>query len=363
MFDTVLIGSGPPALMHGLSLARRGERVAFIDRSAALGGAWRPTPAFGLGPIEVGVHLLENRRHVNDYIRALIGADRVTLSSRDFGMLRHRRVPMRYFRIMLYALVFIKSACHCNMEKSKYSFSRLMYGLQGITTPFVYPSAGFGSVLDILEKRLRDDGARFIFNEDIRHITVKNSEVVILTDQNVYSAGRVVMSSRANAPVQGSETEWHSQRTVTIPNLLLRMRDAEPTFDGYVEFLGTGFLKRVRNVGALRIGRDIGSDTIIAAQLRNVPKGMEPIEFVEASKSQLIRSNLVSASARVVDHALYLHTYNEMPIAALDRVRRRFPAQIYILRTKDLSDEIHSVQTLRDNRVDALAAARAKTPD
>ena len=343
MFDTILIGSGPPALLHGLSRSQTGESIAFIDRGSRLGGAWKPTSIFGSEHVETGVHLLENRTHLNAALETLLGSDQLAVADGDFGMVGSFRMPMKYCRILLYLLVTSKSLLKGNIEKARYALSKLAAAVKEFPTPFLYPRQGFRAVLEALERLLTASKAQFIFGEDVTSVRILPSAVEVTTNRANYTSRRIVMSSRAHAPIAGCEDIWRAQRFVAIPHLMLQLEDACPAFGGYVEFLGSSFLKRVRNVGNLQSQEVRVSRSIIAAQLRQAPDGQAIGRTVDAARKQLIDLRLISESSVVADFAFKAHQYSEMPSQALKELGLRYPQQLHILRTKDLSDETHSI--------------------
>jgi len=153
-YDVLLVGTGPPMLFEGLAFAQNGARVVFVDRATDLGGSWRTPDVLGFSDVEVGVHLIENRPHLNRLFHVLMGADELSIGTPDFAVLKGRRVPMRSARVLLYALVSAKNLLKLKLERVWHSLKNSASALRHISLPLIYPRAGIASFLKRLEERL-----------------------------------------------------------------------------------------------------------------------------------------------------------------------------------------------------------------
>ena len=85
-YDAVLIGTGPPMLLEGLWRAEAGQRVVFVDRASEIGGSWRTPAVLGHRNVELGVHLIENRPHLNALLKNLLRCKRADAPATGFWL-------------------------------------------------------------------------------------------------------------------------------------------------------------------------------------------------------------------------------------------------------------------------------------
>jgi hypothetical protein len=95
-------------LLFGIRLAIGGASVTFIDRADDIGGAWRTRTLFGASGVEIGVHLIENRRTSNFALLDVIGRDRIIEGSLGFGLIARARIPLSAARVLLYGGLLLK---------------------------------------------------------------------------------------------------------------------------------------------------------------------------------------------------------------------------------------------------------------
>ena len=59
-FDVGIIGSSPLQLIQAIEFAETGQRVALIERSDRLGGAWQTARVDGQPDVEIACHVIED---------------------------------------------------------------------------------------------------------------------------------------------------------------------------------------------------------------------------------------------------------------------------------------------------------------
>lgn len=75
VFDRVIIGSSPVAVMCAVKFARAGFKVALVEKNQSLGGAWRSYEVEDLGSMECACHLIEFYSGVYETISDLLEID------------------------------------------------------------------------------------------------------------------------------------------------------------------------------------------------------------------------------------------------------------------------------------------------
>lgn len=73
IFDRLIIGSSPIAVMHAVRFSRQGDKVVLIDSDKSLGGAWKKTAVEGVGETECACHLIEFQGNAYRLIEDMIG--------------------------------------------------------------------------------------------------------------------------------------------------------------------------------------------------------------------------------------------------------------------------------------------------
>jgi hypothetical protein len=359
-FDAVLIGTGPPMLFEGLALAEAGQRVVFVDRGSEIGGSWHTPAVLGHSNVEVGVHLIENRPHLNAVIENLLGPSNVTLSPPDFGLIFGRRVPLTHARTLLYALVGGKALINGAGERATRAIRNSVAALVYSRVPLAYPTDGFVAVLNALRERLLAANAEFRFKTVVHCVAVTKENVVAHTDAQRLSAARLVMSSRAHAPIEGLEAMWENATREVVNTLVMKLAGAEPRFESYVEIFGDGLLRRVRNVSRITVPPPPPGTAIISVQLRRRPQELSDTALATEVVARMRRLSLVPANVEILAVEL-----DQIPLTTLSRkttvrIARLFPQSVTVLQTVDLSDRVHPLR-VRGREPRSLVPASAAT--
>ena len=75
VFDRVIVGSSPLAIMYAVKFARAGLKTVIVEKNKSLGGAWRSCTVEELGEIESSCHLIEFYSGAYETISDLIELD------------------------------------------------------------------------------------------------------------------------------------------------------------------------------------------------------------------------------------------------------------------------------------------------
>jgi hypothetical protein len=340
--DTLLIGTGPPMLLHGLSLAEAGHRVIFVDAADRIGGAWKTRTVFGFRHVEAGVHLIENRAYLNRAVENLLGPDRLVRGPPDFGLVLGRRVPMPLARIALYGLVAGKSALRGRREKILHSLRNFGLSLRYAGLPLVYPAGGAAEMLAATADRLARAGARFRFETRIERIVLDGNGIAAVTADGALRAGHLVMSSRAHAPIAGLEPLWTDCERVTTHSYMLHLAGPLAPFEGYVEVVGDTTIKRARNVTGFACPRPPPGETLLTVQLRRPPDGPERAGTTICRR--MAELGLLDPATRLLGFASDEVTLVTLGSAALGHIAAAHPRRLTALRTVDLGDRAYDVR-------------------
>ena len=333
VFDVCLIGTGPATLLHGLARARAGQKVLFVDRGAHPGGGWHCPPVLGHRSVELGVHLIENRPHLNAVFTALPDVT-MARSDEDFGLWRGRRISMRGARALMYLALTAKAAVKGRGDAMRHSARNAAHALACWRVPFLYPAAGFGQVLDTLKNAVLSEGCSIEMGRDARRVHMDKT-IRIDTDDAPFFARHLVMTSRAHAPIAGMEAGWEGLAPIEVGSLFLTI-DTPPSFGGYVEILGDQSIKRVRNITRFL---DLPDRHGIVVQMRDPTA---PVAAnVATALARMTELGLLCGGTQVREHHFDRVTVTTLPMRVLRKIERRHGDRVTMLRTVDLSDERH----------------------
>lgn len=358
-YDALIIGTGPPVLFEGLRRAESGQKVAFVDRAQTVGGSWRTGQMLDHDGVELGVHLIENRAHLNAAFTALLGSDGLASEGQDFGMIFDRRINMRLTRLLLYAMVGGKAALGGRREQALHSAWQTQASTVGLASPFVYPKGGFAAALNALSERLQKAGADMKMGREAVQAQITPEGVVLHTDTSNLYAKELVISSRAHVPIQGLEPLWKDTVRSAYQGLTLRLAGPKPHFDGYIEFLGDPILKRVRRLWARPLTTSASQDWLLAVQLRNGALPDLPREQAgQRVLARLRKARLIAPGCRLIgaqETTLYVST---LPARHLKTIATTYPERVSVLRTVDLSDRRLPLPANLAPQSDNLAASK-----
>lgn len=338
-YDALIIGTGPPMLFEGLRRAENNQKVAFIDRSATIGGSWRTGRLLGHEGVELGVHLIENRRNLNAAFQALLGSEGLVQDGRDFGMAFDRKLNMRLTRLLLYAMVGGKAVLGGRAEKAFHSAWQTKASVVGLGSRFVYPKGSFAEALSELQQRLQDAGADMLMEREAVDAEITPEGVILRTDGAELRGRELVISSRAHVPLRGLETFWKDAEKNTYQGLTLRLTGPKPKFDGYIEFLGDPTLKRVRRLWARPIETSARQDWLLAVQLRHdALSKYTPEQAGRRTAARLRKAGLLAPGSRVTGVRETDLSVRTLPARHLKTIAARYPDRVCVLHTVDLSD-------------------------
>lgn len=343
VYDALLIGTGPPMLFQALVLAEAGQRVILVDAAPRPGGSWHLPEVLGYRSVEVGVHLVENRAYIHRVIENLLPEEEILRDTPDFGLWRGRRIPMRLARVLLHGLVTGKSALRGKPEKTRHSLANVGLSLRHLGLPILYPRRGYGAIMAAALGRLDAVGARVLQGCRIERLRIVPEGVLAETARGPVRARRLVMSSRAHAPIAGMEPLWQDCLRVRTFSAVLHLEGPPPDFAGYVEVIGHGVVKRARNVTGFAVPGVMAGRSLVTVQFRDDPRIADPALLGEEARNGLVRLGLLGAESRVIGTHRDDFDLATLPARALAAIEARHPDRVTVLRTVDLGDQGYDV--------------------
>jgi hypothetical protein len=330
-------------LLCGLRLATRGQHVCFIDRADDIGGAWRTRDLFGCSGVEIGVHLVENRRASNKALTELVGSGSLIYGSLGFGLVGGKRIPLLASRILLHSGLAVKAAVRMAGDEATAHASRNVSALLAFQTPFVYPAGGFSTVLRELQRRLLSLQARFMMGREVVEIELTPTGVRVREPAETHYCARVIISSRGHAPVAGMREQFKEIREATLSNFVFVLPKDTLKFRGYVEIFQNPILKRIRELGSLGLHSPQGE--ILVAQSREAPEDDDGSAALENLLSETRRLQLVKRGATAVMFHREVVRVATLSRRSLKKIHLASGGRIVSLRTVDFGDQPRSYLT------------------
>ena len=332
--SVICLGTSPAMLFEGLRRARGGAKVTFLDRAEAIGGGWRTRDLFGFTGVEVGAHLFENRPDTLALLRSVLRQEELAVDEAGSGLFGTRRIPLRAARALLYGGLTAKAAARRDREGLAHSARNLAAAAAGRKLPLVYPQGGVAPLLARLFTLLEEAGATLRFGVEVARIEARGGCVAALLDEEEVRADRLILSSRAHAPVAGLEEHWAGLRRSTVESLVMLLDPQTYRFSGYVEVFSNPIIKRARR---LDIVDDTGARPLAVFQLRG-GEG-DAAERARTVLAEAARLGLVKAGAAPLALHRDTMTYATLSLRLMKRIERHGGGRIEAIRTVDFSDQ------------------------
>ncbi len=346
--DVIVIGTGPLALIEGLHLAQHGRQVTFIDSGEIIGGSWKSLSCLGYDNVEVGVHLIENRYHVNRWMRDILGS-RISDQGRqvDFGLVNGRHLSIAFTRVLLHSLVTGKAMLHGRFGASRRSFVSARRAVSQFNSPFLYPDGGFSLLLQTLEKQLQSHDAKFIFGTNVTLLSSRVDGLLINTDRGEIAADKVVMFSRAHAAIDDMPDLLGYIKSSQNHSFVLLLSESAITFKGYIEIIGDRTLKRVRNVGLFARPLPGEGNSLICVQIKHAIGSDQAI--AASIHKRLVDIGLLNAKTRLSGFFRDTVTLKTLTQTGARAINNRFAKKIVVHESTDFADCLETrLKTSRD---------------
>lgn len=341
--EDVVIGSSPLMLLHALGLARRGRRVVVIEQEEVLGGAWYSPSRIGFERVEVGVHLIENRRSVYRTLES-IGVELVVGDRGSFGVWRGVRFSLAFARAASFLGVLMRSVISGDRDAIATTFPRAARSLFSLFVPFRYPRGGAAQMVDTLTLRLEELGVVPVRGCRIEEVVLRPEARggQCRTSLGMFEFEFFHFSSRAHCPIRIGNA---SLERVTKPRetlcLLLVIDKASVSDFAYVEILADPLLRRVRDVTDFVAPAPSREVRILCVQLRE-----SGIMGSESSRDRLARVvrrlsdfGLVGRSGALLDTDVDRFVYQTLSDRELDSLASRHESLVCI-KTTDFAEDM-----------------------
>lgn len=336
--ELLVLGTSPLAMLRALQLARQGRKVTLVDRAAMPGGAWVTPGMPGFDKVENGVHLLENRPEFYAALEAMLGIEMEPDLGRSFGIWRGHRIGCAWSRVLLHGLGAANALRGGAIDRARRAWQSSHRAATNLRVPFAYPAAGCAAIVGALVEQLQTTGATFMFGIEVANLQVNSgSHVACSTSDGPIVADRVLLTSRAHAPVQIDGVPWHIKTEDSVcasTNLHVGVKDHQ-AFD-YIEVFGDRVIKRVRDVGRFADPQPPAGEILLCVQTRTPPARRSAVG-AEIS-GHLRRLDLLPPRFEVRAATTHLVQQRTIPDAQLRQLGLQAGGRIIVLPTTDLAE-------------------------
>ena len=344
--DTVVIGTSPLMLLRACEQARNGRSVLILDRSRIPGGAWNSPPFLGYESVESGVHLIENRRSVYDFLQRfgieLTGNDRHAA-----GAIGSLAIPLGSARALSFWGVLGKSFIRGDFGNAWKSLPRAIRSSIAFSAGFRYPVGGTNGMVTSILERLREHPVDIRLDCEIDHVRLDSDrpEGICLSSRGDVRFRHLLFSSRAHCMIRRGETalvpKCVSRRIV---NLLIRLKTGTIRPISYLEIISDRQLRRARDVTDFVRPSMPSGERMLCLELRGDRSDSEE-RTVEAALARARRYRLIGPSCEVMETRLVDFDYRTIPERELRRLSESHES-LDGVRTTDFAEEL--VGVLRD---------------
>lgn len=341
--ETVVVGTSPLMLLRAYEQACNDRSVLVLDRSKIPGGAWNSPPLFGFDSVESGVHLIENRRSVYDFLQRF----GVELSENDphaAGAIGPLRIPLGLARALSFWGVFGKSVIGRDFGNAWKSLPRAVRSSMAFTAGFRYPVGGSNEMVARIIDRLRHHPVQIQLDCEIGHVRLDpdRAEGICLTSRGNVRFKHLVFSSRAHCMMRIGETELVPKcARRQIVNLLIRLKGAGGVPISYLEIISDPQLRRARDVTEFVRPLMATGERMLCIELRGDQSDSED-QIIETALERVRRYKLIDPSCDIMETKLVGFGYQTLPERELRRLSDSH-GSLNGVRTTDFAEELVGV--------------------
>ncbi len=211
-YDRIVVGSSLPSLLLAYLISKQGQRVAVLEGSDVLGGAWQYIKVFDLDKIDMGPHHIPYSSFVTNFLFEEFGIRLVKLKKalKIFLVNENRYVsPRLHFMKQAIKNLFTfkttqsvyKSLCSNSSEVIQHSIS--------LFKPFaLYNEGGCFEMLEAITDKVRNTNNLTIFTkEQVLGINIKNEAVIVETKTGSFECKKLYCPSSLDINISNIKKE------------------------------------------------------------------------------------------------------------------------------------------------------------
>lgn len=209
--DDVVVGAGAVSLVAALRLARAGRRVAIVEASDRIGGAWATHTMFGVDGIEIAPHVFMPDAFGYRVMRDFVPTDYEPVPKARTTVSGSRWLADQSFELASSPTFYLKWGLatrmggsgglpHRALRTGGFVARRLLsFARRPVVEPVMYPKGGLKAWLAAIEAEFQRLGVDLTLNTRIASIECREDQVrVEAGDGRFWSGERLVLTRRAS---------------------------------------------------------------------------------------------------------------------------------------------------------------------
>jgi hypothetical protein len=343
-------------MLKALDLHAQGRRVQILDRKNQAGGAWITKPVGRFRDVEIGVHLLQNRRLAYEFLETVVGIELVASPRGHLAFLGPLPFSFSLGHLLEHVAYVVRSASRSAGELSS-ALRGLPPAVASIFEPCRYPPNGCRSITDRLLKLLKDAGIVPTFGVEITRVEIDDDRLggTCCTTSGELRFRQIVVGSRAHCGIhhRGQRVPVHAPAS-TSTTFVLHLRGTLRRPFRYVRFWKDDILLRAGNTGRYASPAVDPDEVVVSAHIRPASIKARPAETAGAILAKLISYKLIAPGASVIDFDVDSYPVQTIRDADMDRLERTLAPAVIALKTTDLGWEL--AEMLRSNGLPGLTS-------
>jgi hypothetical protein len=297
----------------------------------------------GFESVESGVHLIENRRSVYDFLQRF----GIELSGNDrhaAGAIGSLGIPLGFARALSFWGVLGKSVIGGDFSNAWKSLPRAIRSSMAFAAGFRYPVGGANEMVARILDRLQDHPIDIRLDCEIDHVRLDpdRPEGICLSSRGNVRFRHLLFSSRAHCMIRMGETDLVPKCVPRrIVNLLIRLEAGGISPISYLEIISDRQLRRARDVTEFVRPLMPSGERMLCLELRGDRLDSDE-RIIESALERARRYKLIGPSCEIMDTRLVDFDYWTIPERELRRLSESHES-LNGVRTTDFAEELVGV--------------------
>ncbi len=341
----LLIGSSPMMMIKALSLANEGKSVLLLEKKGHIGGAWHTKPLFGYEDVELGFHIIENRKSVYDFLENKCNIELSCEASSSYAVYKKLPIKFSYSLSQFYSYLrrFIKSFFKGDWKSISFNYDKVNMAAKSLSQSYKYPKDGSRGLCNSLYGMLKENNIPVLLGHNVEQLMVskKENKVYCQTSQGTLEFDKVIFGSRASSEIKmdGNNYFFNKQNRESL-GLVLNIKGRKLKNFTCVRMWKDEIMIRVRDVGCFSTPILRDNELLICVQVRKLVKGSV---FMDKVLDKLKYYGLIELDSMLLGYSVETYQSESIPDWEVDTLNKALMPSIYCMKTTDLGHELNSI--------------------
>lgn len=357
LFDKIILGTSPIALVESAFLKSKGFSVLNIDERPKIGGAWTTIKFSDFPEVEIGCHIWSYNKEVYNLLAELFQLNLKALSPQPAILIKGKKIPYDWKSNVISAQRIVK-----NLGKLREMFTSPDIRFSLLPSKYLYPEKGALDLKNALLSFVQKHQLLLQLNLSINKVIVKESLVELYSEED-YKIGetkQLVLTSLSNLrKIVFNDGSFIVPKTRKVnyihAHLILEHVSGKPF--SYLRTNGDSRFHRVSDMTS-----QVQSD--LKANQKLFCVGLFPDFYYNKTSEELkaeifdffLKNKLISAETKIVgfETNIFPSYYNELSI--MESVGAKSKGKIRFLRSTDFVYSFYNYK----NQYKTLLSDRSK---